>query len=112
MTHNKGKFYTIEEVKELIRYCRDRHIMLVPEIDMPGHSEAFARAMGTDMHSEEGLSIVTEILEEVCATYDLPYIHIGADEVAVRNEYFFTEVTGLIRKNGSASFRDRWGQYV
>src|SRR3546814_868563 len=73
--------------------------MLVHEIDMPGHSEAFARAMGTDMQSEEGLSIVKEILEEVCATYDLPYIHIGADEVAVRNEDFLPEVTGVIRSH-------------
>src|SRR3546814_19632593 len=51
------------------------------------------------MQSEEGLSIVKEILEEVCATYDLPYIHIGADEVAVRNEDFLPEVTGVIRSH-------------
>src|SRR3546814_11587627 len=65
MTRNKGKFYTIEEVKELIRYCRDWHIMLVHEIDMPGHLAAFARAMGSDMPIQDGLGTLKEILVEV-----------------------------------------------
>src|SRR3546814_5096700 len=83
----------------MIGYYLDGHMMMVLEIDMPGHSEAFSRVMGTDMQSDEGLSIVKEILEEVCATYDLPYIHVCADEVAIRNEDFLPEVTGVIRSH-------------
>ena len=33
-------FYTQEEVKDIIRYASDRHISIIPEIDMPGHSKA------------------------------------------------------------------------
>ncbi|WP_436831926.1 family 20 glycosylhydrolase [Parapedobacter sp. DT-150] len=96
MTRNKGMFYSIEEVKALIQYCKDRHITLVPEIDMPGHSAAFTRAMGVDMQSEKGSKIVKDIIEEVCTTYDVPYIHIGADEVKITNQQFLPEITKLI----------------
>ena len=34
------KFYTHEEVKEVIRYAADRHIIVIPEIDIPGHCMA------------------------------------------------------------------------
>lgn len=99
MERNKGEYYSIEQMKELITYCRDRYITLVPEIDMPGHSAAFTRAMGVDMQSDSGLAIVKNILREVCTTYDIPYIHIGADEVDVRNKRFLPEVTELIRRH-------------
>src|SRR5699024_3299328 len=79
MTRNKGQCYTIDEMHDLIRYCKDRFITLVPEIDMPGHSAAFKRAMGVDMQSEEGLNIMKDILREVDSAYQLPYFHIGAD---------------------------------
>ena len=63
MLRDKGLYYSKEEIRELIRYCRDRHIQFIPEIDMPGHSGAFKRAMHTDMQSDSGLLIVTSILK-------------------------------------------------
>jgi lysophospholipase L1-like esterase len=100
MLRNKGMYYTEAEMKELIRYCRERYITLVPEIDMPGHSAAFKRAMGFDMQSDSGLAVVKNILREFCATYDLPYIHIGADEVKITNKNFVPEVTALLESLG------------
>lgn len=100
MLRDKGEYYTEQELKELIRYCKDRYITLVPEIDMPGHSAAFARAMKTDMQSEEGLKIVKNILKEFCSTYDVPYLHIGADEVKITNQSFVPEVTAYIESLG------------
>jgi hypothetical protein len=99
MLRNKGQFYSIAQVKELIEYCRERYITLVPEIDMPGHSAAFSRAMGVDMQSEKGFQIVKNIMEEICSTYDLPYIHIGADEVKIKNPQFLPEITQLIQRH-------------
>lgn len=100
MLRDKGEYYTEQELKELIRYCKDRYITLVPEIDMPGHSAAFTRAMNTDMQSEEGLKMVKNILKEFCATYDVPYLHIGADEVKITNQNFVPEVTAYIESLG------------
>lgn len=100
MTRNKGMFYRIEQLKELIEYCKERYITLVPEIDMPGHSAAFTRAMGVNMQSEKGFEIVKNIVEEVCETYDVPYLHIGADEVRITNQQFLPEITALIQRHG------------
>lgn len=100
MTRNKGQYYTIDEMHNLIQYCKDRFITLIPEIDMPGHSAAFERAMGVNMQSEKGLQIIKNILTEVDSTYDVPYFHIGADEVKFTNKNFIPKVVDLIHKDG------------
>jgi hexosaminidase len=100
MLRNKGMYYSEAEIKELISYCKERHITFVPEIDMPGHSAAFKRAMKTDMQSDSGLVIVKNILKEFITTYDVPYIHIGADEVKITNKNFVPEVIAFIERLG------------
>lgn len=100
MTRNKGKFYSEADIKELIAYCKERYIEFVPEIDMPGHSAAFKRAMKTDMQTDSGLQYVKNILKEFCKSYDVTYIHIGADEVKITNKNFIPEVTTCIESFG------------
>lgn len=100
MIRDKGEFYSEKDIKDLIKYCRERFITFVPEIDMPGHSAAFTRAFGFDMQSEKGLEIVKEIVTEFDSTYHLPYLHIGADEVRFTNKNFIPEITGLIHQQG------------
>lgn len=100
MLRDKGEFYTEEDLKELISYCKERYITLVPEIDMPGHSAAFKRAMGVDMQSDAGLEIVKNIIREFCATYDVSYLHLGADEVKITNQKFLPEVIALTESLG------------
>lgn len=100
MLRNKGMYYTEAEIKELIAYCKARNILFVPEIDMPGHSAAFKRAMKVDMQSDSGIVYVKNILKEFCTTYDVPYIHIGADEVKITNPNFIPEVTRYIQSFG------------
>lgn len=100
MMRNKGMYYSEEEIKELIAYCKERHITFVPELDMPGHSAAFKRAMGVDMQSDSGIVILKNILKEFCTTYDVPYIHIGADEVKITNKNFVPEITKYIESFG------------
>ena len=100
MLRNKGQYYAESEIQELIAYCKERHIIFVPEIDMPGHSAAFKRAMKTDMQSDSGITYVKNILKEFCSTYDVPYIHIGADEVKITNKKFIPEVTAYIESLG------------
>ena len=100
MTRDKGKFYTIDEMNDLKAYCEERHILMLPEIDMPGHSKAFERAMGFNMQSDSGLLVMKEIMTEFCDTYDFPYIHIGADEVKITNDKFLPEIIELIESKG------------
>ena len=100
MLRNKGDFYSVAQLKDLIAYCKERHITLVPEIDMPGHSDAFKRAMKTEMQSDTGLDIVKNLIREFIKTYNLPYLHIGADEVKITNANFLPEVTKLIEQLG------------
>lgn len=100
MIRDKGKFYSKEDIKDLIKYCRDRFITFVPEIDMPGHSAAFTRTFGFDMQSEKGLAIIKNIVKEFCDTYDVPYLHIGADEVKFTNKNFILKIVDFIHKKG------------
>lgn len=97
MMRNQGQFYSEAELKDLVAFCNERHITLVPEIDMPGHSAAFRRAMNVDMQTDSGLAIVKNILKEFFETYNLPYIHIGADEVKITMENFLPDVIKFIR---------------
>ncbi|MDQ2719234.1 MAG: beta-N-acetylhexosaminidase [Bacteroidota bacterium] len=100
MLRNKGQYYSEKEMKDLIKYCRERFITFVPEIDMPGHSAAFTRAFGVDMQSKKGFSILKNIITEFNSTYHIPYLHIGADEVKFTNKNFIPEITDLIHQQG------------
>lgn len=100
MLRNKGEYYSEEQLKELIIFCKERYIILIPEIDMPGHSAAFKRAMKTDMQTDTGMIILKNIIKEVCTTYDVPYLHIGADEIKITNENFIPELTAYIESFG------------
>jgi hypothetical protein len=97
----KGKFYSVDDMRELIRYCKERHIQLIPEIDMPGHSGAFQRYFKTDMQSDSGTLIMKKLIREFAATYpELPYLHIGGDEVKIHNQKFLPEMTAWVEQHG------------
>ncbi len=100
MLRNPGEYYTLEEVKDLIQYCKERFITLIPEIDMPGHSAAFKRAMGVDMQSPQGLIYCKNIITEIGKELDVPYIHIGGDEVKITNKDFLPEMAALVKSLG------------
>ena len=69
MTRFAGQYYTQTEARALEAYARERGVTIIPEIDMPGHSEAFVRAMGFDMQSAQGVAALHTILEEVVAIF-------------------------------------------
>lgn len=100
MEREKGKFYTLEEARQLVDYCKRHQMLLIPEIDMPGHSAAFERTFGCGMQTENGILILKDILDEVCATFDVPYIHIGTDEVNFTNPNFVPQIVSYIREKG------------
>lgn len=99
-TRMPGKYYTLEEAKELVAFCKKHQMLLIPELDMPGHSDAFIRTFRHDMQSPEGMKILKLLLEEVCETFDVPYIHIGTDEVKFTNPRFVPEMISFVRSKG------------
>lgn len=88
-----GGYYTKEQMRELVEYARQRHIEVIPEIEMPGHSEEVLAAYpelsckGTPysqgefcVGNEETFSFLETVLEEVMEVFPSEMIHIGGDE--------------------------------
>ena len=110
MERENGKFYTLEEARQLVEFCKQHQVLLIPEIDMPGHSAAFERTFKTDMQSEKGTQILKDIIDEVCATFDVPYLHKGTDEVQFTNPDFVPMMVKYIRDKGKKviSYNPGW----
>lgn len=99
-TRMPGKYYTLEEARDLVAFCKARRVTLIPEIDMPGHSAAFRRTFRHDMQSPEGMKIMKLLIDEVCETLDVPYLHVGTDEVKFTNPRFVPEMVAYVRSKG------------
>jgi hexosaminidase len=99
-TRSPGKFYTYAELKDFIAYCAQRGITVVPEIDMPGHSDYFQRAFGVTMQSPTGAKILADCVNEFLDQVHPQYFHMGSDEVNVQNPAFMDQMAGLIRQHG------------
>lgn len=101
MTRFPGRFYTQAEAQELEAFAAERGVIIIPEIDMPGHSEAFRRAMGFDMQTDAGVAALTTILEEMAAVFPrAPYLHIGADERAITYPRFLETMIDKVHALG------------
>ena len=101
MTRFVGDYYTQEQCRELMNLAADYGIQIIPEIDMPGHSQAFQRAMGHSMQTDQGVEELKHILDEVCEVFsDAPYIHIGADEQQITYPNFLRIITDYLHQKG------------
>ena len=102
-----GGFYTQEEIKDVVAYAKKRNIMIIPEIEMPGHtSEVFAAYPELSCNNkyipvnpgsywpnidifcagnDAVFSFLRDVLEEVSLLFPGPYIHIGGDEAEKTN---------------------------
>ena len=99
-----GKYYSYDEIRELISYAKERGVIIMPEIDMPGHSAYFKNAFGFSMDSEEGKKVLEKCIAEFCDEIPAsmcPYLHIGSDEVYISDPKGFMQFTeNLCRKYG------------
>lgn len=94
-------YYTQDQIREIVAYAQERKIMVIPEIDLPGHTSAIVAAYpefscdGTPAEVKTAGGIYTHIispckpavltflydlLDEVCALFPGDYFHIGGDE--------------------------------
>lgn len=101
MTRFAGQYYTQDQCREVEAYAAERGIVIIPEIDMPGHSEAFTRAMGHSMQTERGVDELRVILDEVADVFHrAPYIHIGADEQTITYPGFLDTIIDEVHALG------------
>lgn len=88
-----GGYYTQEDIKEIVAYAKDRYITVIPEIEMPGHSEEVfvgypqlscsgKAYVDSDFcaGNEETFTFLEDVLTEVMELFPSEYIHIGGDE--------------------------------
>lgn len=91
----KGKFYSHQDFKEIIAFCKARNIIVIPEFDIPGHSRAFRKAFGfQSMNDKNVVPTLQHLFDELCnlaSAEDMPYIHIGTDEVRTPKEQMYSK---------------------
>jgi hexosaminidase len=120
-----GGFYTQEDYRAIVAYAQSRYILVIPEIDMPGHVNAalasypelnctgVAAPINTSidvgysslcMEKDITFQFATDVLREIAALTPGPYLHIGGDEAAATtaDQYidFIQRIQGLARTNG------------
>lgn len=107
--HNSGEyddvpysgFYTQDEAKDIVRYAQERHITVIPEIDLPGHMQAALAAypelgctggpyevwkmwgVSEDVlcaGNDKTLLFIEDVLSEMVDIFPSEYIHVGGDE--------------------------------
>jgi hexosaminidase len=97
-----GGYYTREQYADLVAYAAERHVMIVPEIDLPGHTNSALCAYGElnasgerttsytgivvglfalDVDNDVTDRLVYDVVRELAAMTPGPYLHIGGDEV-------------------------------
>jgi hexosaminidase len=102
-----GGYYSKADIRAVVEYARERHVMIVPEIDVPGHATAMIAAYPqlasiadpprTPSHDwgilpnllnpqDSTFTFLDNVLDEVTALFPGPYIHMGGDE-AVKDQW-------------------------
>ncbi|NGO44623.1 beta-N-acetylhexosaminidase [Streptomyces ureilyticus] len=121
-----GGYYTQDDIREIVAYAAERHISVVPEIDIPGHSQAAIAAYpelgNTDVIDTTSLSVwdnwgislnvlaptdntlrfYEEVFEEVLELFPSEFIHVGGDECAKEQWRQSPTVQARIRDLGLA----------
>jgi hexosaminidase len=121
----KGGFYTQEQYSEIIKYAQERYITIVPEIDMPGHTNAALASYAelncdgkaTELYTgiKVGFSslctrkditykFIDDVIGELSSLTPGPYIHIGGDESHSTKKddyiYFINKVQDIVVNHG------------
>ncbi len=117
-----GGFYTQEEAREVVAYAAERYVRVIPEIEMPGHSQAalaaypelactdgpfeVATSWGVfeDIYcpKEATFTFLEDVLTEVMEIFPSPYIHIGGDEAPKKRWRQSAVAQAVIEREGLA----------
>lgn len=124
---NKGGYYTKAEMRDIVKYAQDRHIEIIPELEIPGHSQEMLASLPVlkctsapatvDVYCQYGVitqnimcggqdttyKILENILLEYMDIFPSKYIHIGGDEAPKGNWDACTKCTAMKSKLGITS---------
>lgn len=124
-----GGFYTQEDVREIVQYARDRFIEIVPEVDIPGHSQAAVasypellacdpenkhevwlwQGVSTDVINvakPEAVQFAKDVIDELGDLFPFGYIHLGGDECPTNKWQANAQCQALLKQIGSTNYRD------
>lgn len=122
-----GEYYTQEQIREIVAYAAVRQVMIVPEIDLPGHSSAILAAYpelscsgqkvavrkGPGIYptalcpgKEEVYTFLDQLFAEIAVLFPAPYVHIGSDEVIAKDWLDYPPNQKLMIEQG---YKDRAG---
>ena len=124
-----GGFYTQKDIKEIVAYAKKKFIEIIPEIDIPGHSQAAVAAypeflacdpenkhevwlqqgISTDVinvANPKAMQFAKEVIDELTELFPFNYIHLGGDECPTRKWQKNDECKKLLSEIGSSNFRD------
>lgn len=128
-----GGYYTQDEVRDIVKYAAERNITIIPEIEMPGHSQAVLAAYPSfgntkvpyEVRTTWGISkdvlnpvndsvftFLQDVLTEVIDLFPSRYIHIGGDECLKDRWKESTEVQQLIKKLGLKDEHDLQSYFI
>lgn len=118
-----GGYYTQEQCREIVEYARQRHITVIPEIDMPGHMKAVLASypnlgctggpykVGHNwgvyydvlcIGNEDTFKFVEGVLDEIIDIFPSRYIHIGGDETPTKRWNECSKCKKIMQKEGLA----------
>ena len=108
-----GGYYTKEQMRELVQYAKERHIEIIPEIEMPSHSEEVLAAypeLGCSgeaykdsdfcVGNEAVYTFLETVLAEVMEVFPSEYIHIGGDEAGKQHWKTCQKCQALMQQEG------------
>ena len=124
-----GGFYTQNDIKEIVAYAKTKFVEIIPEIDIPGHSQAavaaypeFLACDPENMHEvwlQQGIStdvinvanpqamqFARDVIDELIDLFPFRYIHLGGDECPTNKWQKNEECQSLLKEMGSTNFRD------
>ena len=124
-----GGFYTQKDIKEIVAYAKKTSIEIIPEIDIPGHSQAAVAAypeflacdpenkhevwlqqgISTDVinvANPKAMQFAKEVIDELTELFPFNYIHLGGDECPTNKWQKNDECKKLLSEIGSSNFRD------
>jgi hexosaminidase len=125
-------FYTQDQVREVVRYAGERHIAVVPEIDIPGHAQAAVAAyprLGSvegptpvsnqwGVHKylfnaeEDTFEFLEDVMAEVAELFPGRYVHIGGDEAVKQQWQQSPRVQARMRELGVTTEAQLQGYFV